>query len=61
MKIPIYKVSMDGSSYCDENLTSALRELESLAREGVPGDSYELSVTEMTREEYDNLGEFGGW
>lgn len=61
MKIPIYRVGMDGSFYCDENLTSAINELENLAREGVPGESYELSIIEMTREEYENLEEFGGW
>jgi len=59
----VYKTSInDQSDVCVWTLLpDVLEEIESLLPDFVPGEFIKISVSEMTQEELDALGEFDGY
>jgi hypothetical protein len=43
------------------NIKDAIEEIKSHLEEGIPGDTVEVIITEMSKSDYDSLPEFEGY
>lgn len=59
----VYKVkhkTLQNSPVCWKDLIHVVDEINICLVKGSPGDIIEISISEMSEEEYENLPEFGG-